>query len=168
MAVAGVCARPAFWQAADVTIELDRMLQRVVGEVFGPDANVTYSADPKSPQVHRAELAAGDSARRVGLRASYWWSDVTMLDLGVSATVFDEDDEEPEKEVALRALALVARAYLDGAGDLVQKRGIFRSRPVLRIVVDGQEWELGRRTSMVPPIDYSHHAPGPPGDDTAG
>lgn len=146
---------PAFWQAADVTIELDRMLQRVVGEVFGPDTDVTYSADPKSPHVHRAELAARDSGRRVGLTASYWWFDVTMLDLGVSAIVFDEDDAERDKEAALRALALVARAYLEGAGDVIQKRGILRSRPLLRIVVDGQEWELGRRTSRVPEIGYS-------------
>ena len=145
----------AFWQAADVMIELDRMLQRVIGEVFGPDADVTYSAEAKSPRVHRAELAARGSGRRVGLRASYWWFDVTMLDLGVSAVVFDEDDDESEKEAALRALALVARAYLDGAGDLIQERGFLRSRPVLRIVVDGQEWELGRRTSRVPPTDYS-------------
>lgn len=145
----------AFWQAADVTIGLDRMLQRVVGEVFGPDVDVTYSTDAKSPHVHRAELAACDSGRRVGLRASYGWFDITMLDLGFSATVFDEDDEERDKEAALRALALVARAYLDGAGDVIQERGFLRSRPVLRIVVDGQEWELGRRTSRVPPIEYS-------------
>lgn len=138
-----------------MTIELDRMLQRVVAEVFGSDVDVTYSADPKSPHVHRAELGAGDSGRRVGLRASYCWFDVTMLDLGVAATVFDEDDEESDKEAALRALALVARAYLDGAGDVIQKRRIFRSRPVLRIVVDDQEWEFGRRTSRMTPINCS-------------
>lgn len=143
------------WQAAEVTIELDRMLQRVVAEVFGSDVNVTYSADPKSPHVHRAELGPGDSGRRVGLRASYCWFDVTMLDLGVAATVFDEDDEESDKEAALRALALVARAYLDGTGEVIQKRGIFRSRPVLRIVVDDEEWELGRTVSKVPPLNYS-------------
>lgn len=148
----GACDGTAIWQAADVTIELDRMLQKVVADVFGSDVDVTYSADPKSPSVHRAELAAGDSGRRVGLRASYLWFDVTMLDLGVSATVFDEDDEGPDKEAALRALALVARAYLDGAGELTQKRGIFRSRPVLRIVVDDQEWELGRTVSKAPPL----------------
>lgn len=91
-------------------IELDRMLQRVVGEVFGPHVDVTYSADAKSPHVHRAELAARGSGRRVGLRASYGWFDITMLDLGFSATLFDEDDEERDKEAALRALALVARA----------------------------------------------------------
>lgn len=147
--------QPAFWEAADVMIELDRMLQRVVGEVFGPDMDVTYSADAKSPHVHRAEVASRGSNRRVGLRASYGWFDVTMLDLSLSATVFDDGDEERDKEAALRALARVARAYLDGAGDVIQKRGILRSRPALRIVVDGQEWELGRRTSRVPAIDYS-------------
>jgi hypothetical protein len=141
------------WHAAHVTIELDRMLQRVVAEVFGSDVDVTYSADPKSPKVQRVELAAAGSGRRVGLRASYWWFDVTMLDLGVSATVFDEDDEEPHKEAALRALALVARAYLDGAGEVIQKRGIFGSRPLLRIVVDDQEWELGRTVSKAPPLN---------------
>ena len=143
------------WHAADVTMELDTMLQRVVAEVFGSDVDVTYSADPKSPTVQRAELGAAGSGRRVGLRASYWWFDVTMLDLGVSATVFDEDDEESDKEAALRALALVARAYLDGTGQVIQKRGIFRARPVLRIVVDDQEWELGQTVSKVPPLTYS-------------
>lgn len=77
-----------------------------------------------------------------------------MLDLGVSATVVDEDDEEPDKEAALRALAKVAHAYLEGAGEVIHRRGLLGSRPTLRIVVDGQEWRLGRR-SNVPPIDYS-------------
>ena len=76
-----------------------------------------------------------------------------MLDLGVAATIFDEDDEEPDKEAALRALARVASAYLDGAGEIAQKRGLFGYRPVLRIVVDGQEWELGRSTSKVRPVN---------------
>jgi hypothetical protein len=134
---------------------MDGMLKRVVAEVFGPNADVIYSGDPKSPEIYRAELAAGDSSRRVGLRASYWWFDVTMLDLGVSATVFDDDDQESDKEAALRALALVARAYLDGAGEVTHKRGIFRSHPVLRVVVEDQEWELGPTVSKVPPVNYS-------------
>ena len=53
-------AASSLWQAADVTIALDRMLQRVVIDVFGSDADVAYSAGPKSPGVYRAELKASD------------------------------------------------------------------------------------------------------------
>ena len=69
---------------------------------------------------------------------------VSIFDLGVSATLFDYGDDESEKEAILRELALVARAYLDGAGRVYKKRGL-RSHPVLTITVNGREWKLGRR-----------------------
>ena len=74
-----------------MTIELDKMLQRVVADMFGGEVGATYSTDPKSPKVQCVELTAGDGGRRVRLRASYWWFDVTVLDLGVSIAAFDED-----------------------------------------------------------------------------
>ena len=49
----------------------------------------------------------------------------------------------------LRALALVLRAYLRGEERVEDRRGWFRSQPVLMIVVDDHEWELGRRRSRI-------------------
>lgn len=52
-------------------------------------------------------------------------------------------------EALLRELALVADAYLRGAGQIEQKRGLFRTTSVLMVTVNGNEWALGRRTSRV-------------------
>jgi hypothetical protein len=133
-----------------VTIDLGQLLRRVVADVFDEGVDVVYSIDPKSPRVHCVTLSdESGGLRRVGLQASYWWFAVTIFDLGVSATLFDEDDEEAEKEAALRELALLARAYLRGEGHVESKRGLIRSHPVLRITVNGREWKLGQRVSTI-------------------
>lgn len=74
--------------------------------------------------------------------------DVTILDLGVSAALFEYDDEG-YMEAVLRELALVADAYLLGEGRIEHKRGVLRTRPVMNITVNGNEWTLGRRTSKI-------------------
>lgn len=138
------------WQAATVTIDPEQLLRRVVADVFDESVDVVYSTEPKAPEVHRVTLSdTHGGQRRAGLQASYWWFAVTIFDLGVSATLFDEDDEEAQKEAALRELALLALAYLRGAGQVEAERGLIRSHPVLRIMVNGREWKLGRRVSTV-------------------
>lgn len=74
--------------------------------------------------------------------------DITILDLGVSAALFEYDDEA-YMEAILRELALVADAYLSGEGRIGQKRGMLRTQPVMTITVNGDEWTLGRRTSQI-------------------
>jgi hypothetical protein len=130
-----------------VVIDVQALLRRVVAEVFGADVKATYSTDPKAPHTHRVRLTAADGRRHAGLSASYEWFDATIFDLGVSTFLLDYDDEEDDKEAVLRALALVVRAYLRGEGRVERRRGLIRSHPVLRIVVDNREWELGRRSS---------------------
>jgi hypothetical protein len=130
-----------------VAIDVEALLRRVVAEVFDADVDVAYSMEPKASHVHRVRLTDPSGTRHAGLRASYEWFDATLFDLGVSTGLFDYDDEEKDKEDALRALALVVRAYLRGEGRIEHKRGLFRSHPVFRIKVDNHEWELGRRWS---------------------
>jgi hypothetical protein len=127
-----------------VAIDVEALLRRVVAEVFDADVEATYSTRPKDPHTHRVRLTAADGTRHAGLSASYEWFDATIFDLGVSTFLLDYDDEEEGKEAVLRALALVARAYLRGEGRVEQKRGLIRSNSVLRIVVDNREWELSR------------------------
>jgi hypothetical protein len=134
-------------------IDIEALLRRVVTEVFDADVEAAYSTDPKGRHVHRVRLRSADGERHAGLRASYWWFDATVFDLGVQATTFDEDEDEGDKEAALRALALVVRAYLRGEGRVEHRRGLIRSHPVLEIVVDGEVWELGRRSSRSRPLD---------------
>lgn len=132
-----------------MTIDIDALLRRVVATVFDADVKAEFSAEPKSPGVHRVRLAAADGRRHAGLRASYEWFEATVFDIGVSATLVDYDADEDDKEAVLRSLALVVRAYLCGEGRVEDKRGWFRSQPVLTIVVEDCEWELGRRRSRV-------------------
>jgi hypothetical protein len=86
--------------------------------------------------------------RAVGLSAASGRVDITILDLDVSATLLEYDDESYMQAI-LRELALVADAYLRGEGLVQQKRGILRTRPALKIIVNGNEWILGRRTSSI-------------------
>jgi hypothetical protein len=74
--------------------------------------------------------------------------DIAILDLDVSATLSEYDDENDMKAI-VRELSLVADAYLRGEGRIERQRGMCRTRPVLRITVHGNEWILGRRTSHV-------------------
>ena len=97
--------------------------------------------------MHRVRLTDPSGTRHAGLTTSYEWFDATIFGLGVSTFLLDYDDEEEDKEAVLRALALVVRAYLRGEGRVEYRRGLFRSHPVLKIVVDNDEWELGRRSS---------------------
>ncbi len=130
-----------------MAIEAEALLRRVVAEVFDANVDVAYSTEPTAPHVHRVRLTDPSGSRHAGLRASHEWFDATIFDLGVSTTLYDYDDEEKDKEAVLRALALVVGAYLRGEGRIEPKRGLIRSRPVLRIEVDNREWELGRRSS---------------------
>jgi hypothetical protein len=97
--------------------------------------------------MHRVQLTTADGRRHAGLEASYEWFEATIFDLGVSTFLLDYSDEEEAKADVLRALALVARAYLRGEGRIERKRSLLRSRTVFRVVIDNREWELGRRSS---------------------
>ncbi len=131
--------------------DTEGMLRRVVLDVFEEDIDITFEAQPDAPHISRARLGAGSGAdrRTAGLgAASTGFFEVTIFDLGVSATLFEYDDEF-YMEALLRELALVADTYLRGAGHVERKRGLFRTSPVLITTVNGKEWTLGRRTSRV-------------------
>lgn len=139
------------WETSVVESDTEGMLRRVALDVFDEDIDVAFETEPKAPHISRARLGAGSGAdrRTAGLRAaSTGFFEITIFDLDVSATLFEYDDES-YMEALLRELALVADAYLRGAGQIQQKRGLFRTTPVLIITVNGNEWELGRRTGKV-------------------
>src|SRR4051794_40822631 len=115
-------------------------MRRVVDEVIDDGINAVYSSDPKRPQTHQVELSTPADDRRARLRATYEWLEVSVPDLGVDATLFEYDDNEPDKESVLRELALVARAYLRGDGSIEYKRGVLGRRPLLTVTVNGREW----------------------------
>lgn len=131
--------------------DTEGMLRRVSLAVFGDGIDVAFETEPNAPHISRARLGAGSGAdrRTAGIRAaSTGFFEIAIFDLGVSATLFEYDDES-YMEALLRELALVADAYLRGTGHIEEKRGLFRTRPVLMITVNGKEWVLGRRTSRV-------------------
>lgn len=125
-----------------MAIDIEELLRRVVAEVFDADVAVVYSSSPKDAHTHRVEFTSADGRRHAGMTASYEWFDAYVLDIGVSTFLTDYDDDEADKEAALRELALVVRAYLLGAGRVESRRGLIRSHAVLKIDVDGHEWEL--------------------------
>jgi hypothetical protein len=150
-AIRSVLPMTVHWQTAGVEPDIEGMLRRVVHDVLDDGVDVAFDAEPNAPHVRRATLGygTGPNRRTAGLSASdTGWFDVTIFELGVSATLFEYDDAT-YMEAILRELALVALAYLRGEGRVEQKRGLLRSRPMLVITVDGKEWILGRRTSKV-------------------
>jgi hypothetical protein len=131
--------------------DIEGMLRGVVHEVLDENVDVVFDGEPNAPHIRRARLGFGTGPHRrtAGLSASSsGFFDVTIFDLGVSATLFEYDDAA-YMEAILRKLALVAFAYLRGEGRVEQKRGLLRTRPVLVITADGEEWTLGRRASKV-------------------
>ena len=134
-----------------MTHDVDSMLRRVVPNVFAEDVEVAWDAEPRAAHVSGVALSAsrGEGRRTVRLQAAgTGMFDITILDVGVSARLFEYDDEG-YMEVILRELALVADAYLSGEGRIGRERGMLRARPVMTITVNGNEWTLGRCTSQV-------------------
>jgi hypothetical protein len=130
---------------------LGALLRRVVLEVFDTDVEVTWDDGPRARHQPLATLRRGHGAegRTVNLSASATgWFEISVPDLGVGAWLIEYDDAH-EMEAILRDFALVARAYLSGAGRIEHRRGIFRTRPVLVLPVEGREWILGRRSGGV-------------------
>jgi hypothetical protein len=122
-----------------MTIDIKAMLHRVVAEVFDENfavANVSSSDDARLHGVHVSNRS--DNERTAVIRASYTWMDALVPELNVQTILFDEDDEEAEKEAELRRLCLVMRAYLQGEGRVEQRRRLFRrgTVPILYIEVD--------------------------------
>lgn len=134
-----------------MTPDVESMLRRVVLNVFDEDVEVAWDTEPRAAHVSGVTLSAAraEDRRTVRLRAaSTGMFDITIPDLGVSAALFEYDDEA-YMEAILRELALVADAYLSGEGRIGQKRGMLRTQPVMTITVNGDEWTLGRRMSQI-------------------
>jgi hypothetical protein len=128
------------------------VLTRVLREVIGDTGAATCDVDPKWADTARADLVSRDlPGRNVTIRAAPEWFDISVNDLGVSATLFDYDYDEAELEGTIRELATVAREYLAGGGHIEWTRHLIRGpRPRLRIQTGQGEWVLGRRTSHIP------------------
>ena len=134
-------------------IDVAALLRLVVADAARTDVVATVAPDGPEGRYWSATLSANTGSMRTAvLLASYHWFEVRLPEHGVGAIVFDEDDEEAPKEAALRAVAAVARAWLDGEGTVVRAPRRFRRGERVRVVVrttDG-EWLLGRRSSRAP------------------
>lgn len=124
------------------------MLERVVSEVVGSEAEARYIRDPKAPRVPRVLLTAvSPPARTAVVRAGGEWFDAEMVEFGARMNIFfDDRDSDEEKESELREIVLVVRSYLRGEGTLTHRRSLIlrRPRPVWTTVVHGREWTVGR------------------------
>ncbi|WP_326965304.1 hypothetical protein [Arthrobacter sp. PL16] len=134
-------------------IDMKAMLHRVVDEVFDETFAVTHIISEVDPWLHCVQVRSRSGiVRAARIRASYEWMDAFIPELEVGTSLFDYDDVEDEKEVELRRLCLVIRAYLEGEGHIEKRRRIFGlgTTSTLRIEVDGFKWDLGRSWSSGP------------------
>lgn len=141
------------WDTVTVTIDIKTMLHRVVGEVFDERFAVVDINSEANPWLHGVQVSGRFSIDRTArIRASYEWADAFIPELNVGTILFDYDDVEEEKEFELRRLCVVIRAYLEGEGQIENRRRIFGLRPTstLRLEVDGFKWDLRRSWSSVP------------------
>lgn len=140
--------------------DVEQMLRRVVLDIF--DAHVEVEWDPRSEESDGSSVtlktAQQGEQRTVRLHASTTGRfALTIVDLGVSAALFEYDDER-YMEMLLHELALVANTYLSGRSRVRLSRGLLRTHPVVTMTVNGNEWSLGRRASTVHyPDDLSGH-----------
>lgn len=70
----------------------------------------------------------------------------------MGAILFEYDEDEPAKELLLRWLCNAMKHYLDGEGEITQRKTLIRRRTenVLTLTVDGDEWVLGRSHGSYP------------------
>ncbi|WP_344769219.1 hypothetical protein [Aeromicrobium panaciterrae] len=136
-------------------IDIEQLLRRVVDDVFGDAVDVVYSPFDKERfrQFQALVTSKADPSKQVRLRATYEWFDLRLLDLNVGTVDFDYSDDEDEKEAVLRPLATAGLAYLLGKYQLDQERTrlLRREKPIVKIIVDGHHWLLGRNSSRIFP-----------------
>lgn len=136
-----------------MTIDIKAMLHRVVDEVFDGTFAVADIISEADPWLHCVQVSSRVGVDRTArIRASYEWMDAFIPELEVGTILFDYDDVEEEKEVELRRLCLVIRAYIEGEGHVEKRRRILGlcTTSILRIEVDGFRWDFGRSWSSGP------------------
>lgn len=133
-----------------MTVDIERVLRRVVDDVFGDAVAVEFRPHLKDPYDVRA-IATGPDARVAVVRATYEWFTVHLPAYGVGTIDFAYDEDEHEKEMVLRGMALLAREYLQGRWHLVHKPSMIRRRPRPFVVIESERrrWELGRTSGRV-------------------
>lgn len=133
-------------------VDIERLISRVVGEVFGDTVEVSYTPHPKYADDWRALVVSKiDPTKTIEIRATHEWFTAHIPALNVGTIVFEYDEDEAEKAAALRELSLVARAYLRGDGKVEFKRSRFgrRTRASVTIHLDDKHWVLGKGTSSI-------------------
>lgn len=136
-----------------MSIDLESLLTRVVGEVFDESVSVVLEdASAKRPQTYVAHVHSAEHGRRAYLCATHEWFELRIVDLDATVEVFDYDDDEADKYDALRELGLVAHAYLSGEGRIESRPRLFRrgTNRSITLDVNGRQWKLGRHWSSVP------------------
>lgn len=137
-----------------MTVDVERMLRRVVTDVFGRKIDVEFSTDAGKYPLHRARITSTDGRPtdvELGIgstRISAW---ISELDVG--HVDIEEDDDEGELESSLRTGAKILHAFTHGEGRVEYRPTLFRRqpRPVFIVDVDGLEYQLGRRTARIGP-----------------
>ncbi|GAA5166791.1 hypothetical protein GCM10011366_02170 [Ornithinimicrobium tianjinense] len=131
---------------------MNALLLRVAGDVFGD--RVSIEAEGNSPSMpHAYVVRRREGGRNAVLVASHEWSEAHIVDFRVTCTVFHYGDDEMEKESALRALAVVLRAYMAGQGQVEHRPSLLWWRPDVpryTVTIDGFEWRLGRHGWVTP------------------
>ncbi|MGY2066573.1 hypothetical protein [Blastococcus sp. SYSU DS0619] len=134
-----------------MTLDVAGLLRRVHEGTFGEDVEAVWDTEPGAPHVYRVPLSAKPDGHRRTVRlsaATTGYFEMTVPDLHIGTSLVEYDDEG-YMEAILAALALLAQAYLRGGGRVDHRRGLLGTRTFLRITVDGKEWVLGRRRSIV-------------------
>ena len=146
------------WDYSAVAADLDGMLRHVVSDVFDENVEADWRDELTTQGVVQVTLTRTlpTGRRVVGITASQTGAfELYIVDTDGTASLFEYEDAH-YMEAILRQLALVADAYLSGAGHVQEKRGIFKTKATLRIDVEGNEWVLGRHCGTVYyPVDPS-------------
>ena len=136
------------------------MLRRVVNDVFNESVGTFWSDSVTEQGIVQVTLSPTHlmNQRVVELSASSTGVfEICFPELDFRAGLFEYSDGTYMEDI-LRQLALVADAYLSGAGRLEHRQGLFKRKAVLKIDVGGNEWAIGRHggTVFYPDEDPGH------------
>jgi hypothetical protein len=132
-----------------IDVDIEAMLDSVIADVLEGEF-VTGDVDSDDPNwIHGVEARSRSGEdRAVIIRAGRAWIGAFIPQLGIGAWMVDDDDDVAYEEKELRKLCRALRSYLEGEGDVRQRRRLFGrgSTSVLVLEVDGFEWRFGRRS----------------------
>ena len=123
------------------------LLEEVLRQVVGQDAQIEWVDEGREWSAHARLVGAGGLVSHVLTSGEIQMA--RFEDPPCSTVILTSTDEDEVRE-ALAKLARAVAEYSAGGGHVVQRKGLFGTRPVLVLRTTEGEWRIGKRSGTIP------------------